>query len=159
MKTIFCRIIAGVVTVLLGCVAAGCSLMVTSAGGSFGRSGAYSGWKCVRHDGEKFLVSPYGDGEFYVKKYGCFLWGTLDYPVKMMVRRLILYYKEFPYFCVYQKGSTEKLDVRENPSKDYEADGFRVRLQIEYDTLKKALVTIVAPGGDSRQFEMKLAAE
>ena len=157
MKTILLKLTSVILMTLLGVVLSGCSLMVAAAGG-FGKSGAYSGWKSVRHGGEKFLVNPYEKGEFYLKKYDCFLWNSLDCPVKMMIGYLLLYTEEFPYFCVYQRGTTEKFDIREKTDKSYDVDGLKIRLQINYAVFKKALVTIINQHGDSKQFEMRLSA-
>ncbi len=151
MKTILLKIAVFFAIVAIG----GCSLLVGSVVG--GSSGSYSTWKSVWHNGEKFLASPYDSDEFYLRKYDCFLRGSLDYPVWMKVGYLILYCKEFPYFCVYHRGVTEKFDVREDTDRDYEVDGYTVRLRIRREASKTALVTIVHPDGGRRDFEIPLA--
>ena len=155
MKTILLKAIAGFAIAAIGGVFGGCSLL--TAGGFGFSSGPYSSWKSVRHNGEKFLASPYEKDEFYLKKYDCFLWGSLDYPVRLMIGYLILYCKDFPYFCVYQRGVTEKIDVREDAARDYEVEGYTVQLRIRRDVPTTAQVTIVHPDGGRRDFKMPLA--
>lgn len=159
MKTIFLKIIAIVSALLLAIVATGCSLVLTAAGGGFGNTGAYSGWKSVRYGGDKYLICPYAENEFYLRGFDCYLWGSIDNPLRIMIGNLLFRCKEFPHFSVYQGGQTELFDVRDEAERNYEVAGFRVCLKLQYEAFKRALITIIRPDGDRRNFSMPLAAE
>lgn len=157
METIVMRILIWTVFGAVSCLFSGCSLVTCAAGGGFNFSSSpYSSWESFKHDGEKFLISPHGKNEYYIRKYDCFLWGSVDRPVKMMIGSFFLQYKGFPYFSIYHKGETQLLDVRENPERHFDADGYGVRVQIRYRDGRNAFVTVTNPRGNARRFEMLL---
>lgn len=133
----------------------GCSLFVGAIGGGFNRP-LYSSWETLYHDGEKYLISPHGPNEYFLKDYDVFLWGGLDHPRGLSVGSLFFRYKGFPYFSVYRKGVDSLFDVRKETEKTYIENEYRILLKIHYEKTKKAFVTVTNPRGKSKIFEMLL---
>ncbi len=145
----------GVLTIvwaLLSILLTGCSLFI---GNSFSKS-IYSSWKEFYHDGEKYLISPHGSNEFFLRDYDTFLWGDVDNPRCLAIGRLFFKYKGFPYFSVYRKGHDSLFDVRRNFENSYMEDGYKVLLKIHYAEYRKAFITVTNPKGKSKIFEMLL---
>lgn len=104
METIVMRILIWAVFGVVSCLFSGCSLVTCAAGGGFNFSSSpYSSWESFQHEGERFLISPHGKNEYYIRKYDCFLWGSVDHPVKMMIGS---------FFCSTRDFRTSAFTIR-----------------------------------------------